>query len=767
MTDPLSLGARTPRLEAMSKVRGEERYASDIQEEDMLWAVARRAGVPSARLKRLDTSRALQVPGVMAVVTAADVAGTNLLGLIEPDQPVLVSDRVRFGGDPLCLVVAETPETARRAARLVEVELELLPALFDFEKALEPGSPCLYPDREKGNLITDGHVRRGDVDEVLAACEHVVSGTFRFPAQEHAYLETEGGVARYADGLLSMEVSTQNPWRDRDELSRALGLPREAIRVIAPCLGGGFGGKDGVVIQGLLGLAALHAGGRPVKMVFSREESFLCSPKRHASRTEVTVGCDGKGGLKALRCRALLDGGAYESMSVPVLMNGLDHAGGCYRFEAVDLAGQAVYTNNPFGGAFRAFGAPQVEGALEQLLDRLAEKTGLDRVAFRRKNALMRGDMNASGVILTSTVGIAPCLDILEEHPFWRERESWRRSVPAGKLRATGVASIVHGQGFGPGIPDFANARIEIVEGGRFRIFSGISDMGQGNSSTYVQLAGDLLCQPADRFEMVQPDTELALRSGPAAASRTTYMYGRALLDAVKDLKNRMARKAGMVLGAAEGDLALLPGRFRDVRSGKELPLEVLQGFMEPPERCCVAGFLAPTADAGPDTDYGPRHMGFPHRTFSWAAHLVRVEVDLFTGEVTVADYLAVTEAGRVLNPLFYRQQVEGGVVQGLGYALMEDFAVEEGIPVTGDFAGYIVPTALDVPRLHSLSVELDEPTGPGGLKGLGELPLIGPLPAVGGALAQICGTTLFRSPYTAERVLEALERQEERLVRS
>lgn len=759
----LDVGVRTPRFEAMAKVRGEERYAADISEEGMLWAVAHRAGVPSARLKGLDTSRAAVVPGVKAILTASDVKGTNLLGLIEPDQPVLVTDRVRFAGDPLCLVVAETLQAAQRAAALVDVDQEILPAVFDPERALEPDAPQLYPDREKGNLIVSGHVRRGDADAILATCDHVVEKTFRFPAQEHAYLETESGVARYADGVLTLEVSTQNPWRDRDELSRALGLPRERIRVIAPCLGGGFGGKDGVVIQGLLGLAALHTGGSPVKMVFTREESFLCSPKRHASVTTMTLGCDAAGRLKALKCRVLLDGGAYESMSVPVLMNGLDHTGGCYRFEAVDLEGRAVYTNNPFGGAFRAFGAPQVEGALEQLVDSLAALTGLDPVDFRLKNALVRGDRNASGVTLTGTVGIVPCLEVLGDHELWKGRKEWAASAPPGRLRATGMAAIVHGQGFGPGIPDFANARIELTEGGLFRIVSGISDMGQGNSSTYVQLAGDLLCQGADRFEMVQPDTDQALRSGPAAASRTTYMYGRALLDAAATLRDRMARKAGMILGADERDLVLLPGRFRNEETGREIPLEALWSFMEPPERCSVAGFLAPTSDAGPETDYGPRGMGFPHCVFSWGAHLARVEVNRFTGEVEVADYLAVTEAGRVVNPLCFRQQVEGGLVQGLGYALMEDFAVAEGLPVTADLSTYIVPTVMDVPRIRSEAVELDEPTGPRGLKGLGEMPLIGPLPAVGNALARICGRLLCRSPFTAERVLAALEEKEAR----
>lgn len=757
---PLASGVPVARFEAMSKVRAEERYAADIQEENMLWAVARRAGVPSARVKSISTERAASAPGVVAVLTYKDVKGTNLLGLIQPDQPVLVEDRVRYAGDPLCLVIAESPEAAEKGSFLVEADLETLPAVFDPELALKEDSPRLYPDRPRGNLIIEGYVRRGDLKAAFEECEYVEEETFYFPPQEHAYLETESGIAKYEDGMLSIEVSTQNPWRDRDELSRALGLPRENIRVVAPCLGGGFGGKDGVVIQGLLGLAALCTDGRPVKMVFSREESFLCSPKRHSSVTTMTLGCDSLGKLKALKCRILLDGGAYESMSVPVLMNGLDHVGGCYPIDVVDIEGKAAYTNNPFGGAFRAFGAPQVEGALEQLVDRLARLCDMDPLEFRLKNALVRGDRNASGVTLTGTVGIVPCLEKLKQHPLWKEREEWERSAPVGKLRSTGIAAIVHGQGFGPGIPDFANARIEITPKGTFRIVSGISDMGQGNSSTYIQLAGELLCQGADRFEMVQPDTDLALRSGPAAASRTTYMYGKALLDAAAILKERMIRKAGMILGAEEKDLVLLPGLFRNLKNGRELPLEVLYSFMESPERCAVAGFLAPTSDVGPETEYAPRGMGFPHCIFSWGAHLARIEVNCFTGEVEVSDYLAVTEAGRVINPLCWRQQVEGGVAQGLGYALMEDFEVEDGIPLTPDLSTYIVPTVMDVPRFYCPAVELDEPTGPKGLKGLGELPLIGPLPAVGNALAHLSGHILTRSPFTAERVLAALEKE-------
>ncbi|WP_274372917.1 aminotransferase class I/II-fold pyridoxal phosphate-dependent enzyme [Aminithiophilus ramosus] len=290
---------------ALAKTCGKERYASEVVEDGIVWAVARRAGVPSAFLRGLDTSRAASAPGVLAVLTAADVKGTNLLGIIEPDQPVLAVDRIRYGGDPVCLVLGETLEAARRGASLVDVDLDPLPGVFDPVRALEPGAPLIHEGRE-GNVAASGFVRRGDVEALLASCDHVVEETFRFAAQEHAYLETEGGVARYDGQILTMEVSTRNPWRDRDELSRALGLPRDGIRVIAPSLGGGFGGKDGVVIQGLLGLAALHSEGRPVKMVFSRQESFLCSPKRHGAVTTLTLGCDGYGGCGG--CTILVDG---------------------------------------------------------------------------------------------------------------------------------------------------------------------------------------------------------------------------------------------------------------------------------------------------------------------------------------------------------------------------------------------------------------------------------------------------------------------------
>lgn len=326
--------------------------------------------------------------------------------------------------------------------------------------------------------------------------------------------------------------------------------------------------------------------------------------------TTLTLGCDNSGRLRALRGRVLFDGGAYESMSLPVLMSALDHLGGCYRFEAVDLEGKVAYTKNPVGGAFRAFGAPQVEGALEQLVDRLASAVALDPLSFRLKNGLVRGDQNASGVTLAGTVGIVPCLRLLGSHPLWKERESWAAAAPPGRLRATGIAAVVHAQGFGPGIPDFANARIDLTEKGLFRIFSAIPDMGQGNGSTYVQLAGDLLCQGPERFELLQPDTGQALRSGPAAASRTTYIYGRALLEAVSILRERMIRKAAMLLGVEEAKVLLLPGRFRDAKGGRELPIEALVPFMEPPERQSVAGSVASTSDVGPETEYGPKRRG-------------------------------------------------------------------------------------------------------------------------------------------------------------
>ncbi len=753
------IGRPELRADAPAKVVGAEKYAADYYEPGLVWAGAKRAGLPHARLLGLDVEAARSLPGVIAVLTAADVAGTNRQGVVRKDQPVLVDDKIRHCGDAVALVLAEDRATLEKALNLIELEVEPLPAVFDPEEALKDGAPVIHEENEQGNVLLEAELTTGDGEAALGRCDAVVEAEFELPRQEHAYLETEAGWAFVdGDGKLTIVASTQTPFRDRAEVAEALGLEAAEVRVIAPYLGGGFGGKDGVTVQSLLGLAALNYPDRPIKMWWSREESFLAGAKRHAVKARYRLGAKADGTLEALAVRLVYDTGPYDHLGGVVMTLGLEHAAGPYRIPNVSLKGCVVYTNNPVGGPFRGFGVPQVHAAMEQTIDLLAAEVGLDPLEIRRLNGVRRGDKNAAGVTLTGSTGFMDCLDRLAEHPLWREREAWKAAAGRFKKRGVGVAGVMQGLGYGPVVPDTANAKIELTEQGRFKVYAGVADMGQGNASTYLQIAGEIMGQDAARLELVLPDTDQTLPSGSASASRTTYTFGRALIAAAETLKRRLLeRAADMLMARSPQEIALAPGRLIHRPSGRELPLTGLARMLDPSERAAVGRYRAPTAGEVPVADEAVRLHGLPHAVFSYGAHLALIEVDELTGRVEVKKYLTATDCGRVMNPQLLAQQMHGGVVQGLGYALLEELVVEAGLTRTTDLSTYLIPTALDAPEMEAIAVETHESSGPYGLKGAGEVPINGPLPAVANAVADALGIRIFKAPLTAERVLTAL----------
>ncbi len=757
---PPQIGESLPRVDAPAKVTGRQRYAIDFYEEGMLWAGVKRAGIPHAVLKGVHAEKALTVPGVLAVLTAHDIAGSNRQGVARKDQPVLVDDRIRHRGDGVALVVAESRRAMKEGIAAVTVTADPLPGVFDMETALRPDAPRIHEDHPDGNILLKGHLTTGKGTAAFADCAHVVEAEFDLPCQEHAYLETEAGwaIAR-EDGSVEITASTQTPFRDRAEVAGALGIPMEKIRIIAPFCGGAFGGKDGITVQSLIALAALKFPGRPVKMVWEREESFIASAKRHRARCRYRLGADETGRFIALEARVTYDTGAYDHLGGAVMALGLEHAGGPYRIPNTDLEAWAVYTNNPVGGAFRAFGVAQVTAAMEQMVDRLAEKVGCTPLEIRRRNAVNRGDCTPAGATLTTSTGIGRCLTVLAAHPLWRDRAAWKAAAGPFKKRGVGIAAVMHGMGYGPVIPDTANAKIALTPEGRFRVACGVVDMGQGNAHTFLQMAGDILSQDLTRLEMILPDTAWTLPSGSASASRTTYTYGNALIAAARRMKERvLARCADLWMVTDRDELALTPGRVRHLPTGREMTLSEVAAFMDETERTVVTHYRAPQSRELPHLDPGLRLHGIPHVVFSYGAHLAAVEVDLLTGDITVAHYVAVNDCGRILNPQLFEQQVQGGIAQGLGYALTEELPVEEGRLTCLNFSTYLLPTTLDIPDMEVLDAGGHEETGPYGMKGVGEMPTSGPLPAVANAVADACGIRLTRFPMTPERVLSALK---------
>lgn len=765
--EPLAVGRATPRFDAASKVTGAERYAADYYPQDFLWVGVKRAAYPHARIQRLETTAARQLPGVMAILTHADVPGSNRLGIFEKDQPVLADTVVRHYGDAVALVVADTVEHVRQALAEIVVDYEVLPAVFSPTEALQPGAPLLHEGRPQGNILLQGEIVQGQGSEALADCAYTASYHLTVGGQEHAFLETQTGVAwQRDDGGVHLVVSTQTPFRDRFELSHALGLALEKITVEAPYLGGGFGGKDGVTVQGYLALAALHSGGRPVKIWYTREESLLAGTKRHPAQLHYTAGCDQEGRLQALECRLVFDTGAYASLGGEIVTLAMEHAGGPYRIPHVTVRGQAVYTNNPVSGAFRGFGVTQVTAAMEQVIDQLAAQVGFDPLTFRRKNAVHRGDNLPTGVVLTESTGLQASLEAAAASPLWQHRHSWQAAAPAFKKRGIGMAALLHGMGFGPVIPDNANAKLELRLDGCIVVYAGVADMGQGNISTYLQLAGQVLCQSSDDLVVVLPETGKTLPSGSSSASRTTFTFGNAVVGAARQLRDRLLDKAAMLFtfqtlaSVAPEELMLVPGGVKHLSSGRVVPLSMLAGMLDAAERTVVYSYTCPVHKQVMTTGTGLRLHGYPHRFFAYGVQVAALEVDLLTGEVTVCDFLSCIDGGRVLNPPVYGQQVQGGAVQGMGYALFEEFVVRAGQIATKDFSTYILPTSMDVPDMQVQAVELEEPEGPYGMKGIGEIVINGAVPAVANALAAATGIRLAQQPFTAERVLAALARQ-------
>lgn len=755
----IEIGLSIPRADALGKVNGTELFATDYYPAGLLWVGVRYSDHAHARVVEIKTAAAKSMPGIVAVLTAADIKGSNRIGIVEADQPVLADERVCCTSDPLAIVLAERREQLGAAVKAITVEYELLPGLFDPEQARLESAPVIHPGRRDGNILLSGRIDRGDLNRAWEECFQVVESSFATGWQEHSYLETENGVAQLMEnGVVEIIASTQTPFRDRMELARAFNMPFDMIRIKAPYLGGGFGGKDGINVQGLLLLAALHSAGRPVKIWNNREESIRSSTKRHPARLHFKLGAREDGTLHALQASVVLDTGAYAHLGGQVLVLAIEHLAGVYRIPNTSLEGWAVYTNNPVGGAFRGFGAPQALGAMEQMMDILAGELGRDPLELRLQNAVGKGDEMGSGALVSNSAGIYECLEKIQKHRWWTGREQWESQSPPFIRRATGIAAGMQGIGYGPVVQDGAGAKIELTAQGKFRIYCGISDMGQGNNPTNLQFAGTILGQNYENMELILPDTGRTLPSGSAAASRTTFTYANALIKACGLIRDNILKRACMmVLGSRVEEMTLLPGRVRHLPSGREMSLQMLAAVLDDSEKLVSSYHIAQVARHNPAMNDSLKLAGIPHRVFAFNAHLVRLEIDERTGRIVICDYLAVTDGGQVINPMLFEQQIQGGIAQGIGYALYENLVVTEGQIKNADLASYTIPGAQDVPEMESIAVQTYEEDGPFGMKGIGEISINLPLPAISNGVARALRRRITSYPLNAEKVLNTL----------
>ncbi len=719
------IGASPPRPDAWGKVTGAARYPADLVRADMLHLKVVFAGRPRALVRAIDAAAALRHPGVVAVLTGEDVP-YNAHGLIDADQPVLVApgDEARFEGDKIALVVAESPEAAEAGARLVGIDFEDLPAITDPRAALDEGAPLVH--RSLGtNLLLHAPIRKGDVARGFHEADVTLDGEFELSWQEHAFLQPESGIA-YPDEQGRIVVETAGQWlhEDRRQIAAVLRLPEERVVVRYAAIGGAFGGREDLSLQHLLALAAWTFQ-RPVALVWSREESMIAHHKRHPMRIRCRWGATRDGRITAVQADVLADGGAYASTSVEVTKVATLFASGCYEVPNIAVDGRVVYTNNIPCGAFRGFGAPQAHFAAESMVTRLAHALGLDPAELRRRNIYREGSLEPSGQPLPRGVSALPVLERLVEEVRARfgrpENRDGNGRLASHLRRGVGIASGIKNVGYSFGFPEQATATVELFGGPeeveRAVVRVGAADVGQGTHLALRQIAAETLRLPLQQVTMVTDDSGEAPNAGSASASRMTLMGGRAVHDA-----------------AAQ---ALEKWSWTDDRQ-----VEATVQFRPP-------------ATTPLDRETG---AGTPNYCYGYVAQAVEVEVNLLTGQVQVLRIISVHDVGRAINRQQVEGQIEGCLAQALGYALLEHFQVRDGHVLTPYFSTYLLPTILDMPmEIVPVIMELADPNGPFGARGVAEMPLIPFAPAVAAAIHDATGVWLSQQPMTPERVLAAL----------
>ncbi len=745
---PGGVGDDVVRNDAVPKVTGEFDYASDLSRDDMLWGATARCLVPSARVRGVDVRAAARSPGVQAVLTAADVPGKNRFGLNFDDQPVLADALIRFAGEPIAVLAADSREHALAAARLVSVELEPLEPLLDMEQALDPGAPRLH---EFGNVLRHVHLRHGDPEH--APADIWVEGYYETAMQDPAPLGPEAGLAvPAADGGVELYVATQWLHVDREQLAPCLGLPETKVRVHLAGVGGAFGSREDIHVQVHAAMLALRTG-RPVKMCYGREESFHGHMRRHPSRIWIRHGARADGRLVTVDARLLFDGGAYASSSPAVVGNAVTFASGPYEVPNVQVDGTVVYTNNPPCGAMRGFGAPQVCFAHEAQMDKLARKLGLGPLEIRRRNALRPGAMLPTGRPLRGSAPVRELIDSLAGLPLPAAEPAAGRSLthyPGGAggvtrgeslRRGVGYAVGYKNVGFSEGFDDSATARLTLLagpDGPVAEIHTAAVEMGQGLYTLLAQVVRTEL--GIEDVRMHPPDT-LVGNAGSTSASRQSMMAGGAVQLACRQLREALAARLAGPDGTAatvrldEGWITVDGERLRT---------------------------LADTLAAGPVTTTAVYHhratesfdedgQGDVHVCYVFAAERATVEVDTELGLARVVQIAAALDAGRVLNPLGLHGQVEGGTAQGLGLALMEEVKLAGGVIQNPSFTDYLVPTILDVPPVVTAVITQPDPDNPYGLKGIGEAPTIVATAAIVAALRDATGRDLNRAPVSPD----------------
>jgi len=721
------------RVEGLSKLTGRELYVDDLPVEGVLWGATVRSPVPRGRIRDIRFGDSVDW-SAFTIVDHRDIPGSNSVFLIEEDQPVLAADRVRHVHEPILLLAHPSRDQVRRAVSAVEVRIEEEPPVLDF-RVLPRAEQVQYG---KDNVLKRLKIEKGDVERALAEAPVVVEGEYETGAQEHVYLETQGMLAWEDGGVITVTGSMQCPYYILDAFHHALDRAPDSIRVIQAPTGGGFGGKEefpsGIALHAaLLSMKA----GRPVKLIYDRSEDMAVTTKRHPSRVTHRTGVDRDGRLLAQKIEVVLDGGAYVTLSPVVLSRSIIHAAGPYCCDHVRIDGRAVFTNSPPFGAFRGFGAPQSQFACERHMDRIAATLDMDPVEIRRLNLIRDGDSTATGQVIADGADRIEVLDralAASDYPSRRSAHAAFNEANGARRRGIGISTFFHGAGFtGSGEVFLASeAHVAGLPDGRVEARTANVEMGQGTLTVFTQLVSDRLALPPEAVVIAPADTSIVPNSGPTVASRTVMVVGGLLEEACDDLRRQVE-----VAGDGGGtDLQEAIRAWHARHPGGEL--------------LGKARYRQPEHITWDDEEY----RGDAYGAYAWGTYVADVEVDLRTLAVTVRDFVAVQEIGRVLNETLARGQIQGGIVQALGWALLEECAWRNGAMENAQLTNYIIPTARDVPPIRVEFLEVPYPYGAGGAKGIGELPFDGVAPAVANAVAEALGVDPTVLPLTPERLL-------------
>ena len=712
------VGKEMVRVDALAKVLGRAAFAYDLKTEEMLFACLFRSERPHARIRSIDLREALALEGVVRILSAKDIPGRNLFGAIRKDQPFLADGIVRFAGEPILVVMAKDEGIARKAVTLIKADYEeMTPVLSAADAAI---TPVLV--REKGNVLSYRTLRKGDMDKGFAEADVVVEHTFRTQWVDHAFMETEAGFAYPdGDGRIVIRSSTQNVHYKQAEVAAMLGVPDERIRVIQATTGGGFGGKLDVTVEGFLGLAVYHLK-RPVMMRYTREESFLSNTKRHPLSIEYKTGARRDGTLTAVKTSITGDTGPYASYGETVCLRAAVHATGPYEVPHVWVDSRMFFTNNPLSGAMRGFGIPQLAFAHESQLDEIASLLRIDPIDLRMRNALRKGSLTATSQKLSASAGLLETLKQVE--PFWRRRQK------RGKGAGFGLGCMYYGIG-NTGVPNPANAHVELGEEGKVILHTGACNIGQGSDTVLLQILLDTLeIEPRD-VVLDRGDTDTSKDAGSSSASRQTYISGKAVQEAGLKMRDFLGRH-GYYRGRGLREIYLF--------AKDEQPLR-FDGYFDPP----AGGIDKETS------------QGVPYATYGFATHMAEIQVEEATGECRVRRVHASHDVGRAVNPKLIQGQIQGGVAMGVGFALMEEFTPGK----TSSFDTYYLPTSMDIPEIEVMLVEDPEPTGPYGAKGVGEPALVPQAASIVNALRDAVGVEVYELPCHVERLKILLERKE------